>query len=347
MPPRDRVALDAPSPHPHAAGMITRRTLLGAVGTSALIGSRARAAPAPAVIDNAGTLAPPSSVSYVIPLIKDQDLERKFALDYKPRLYTDTGALYADFAAGKNQSMMSGLYNAANFRVRGMPVQILFTLVTSNHAVVSKDPAIRAPEDLKGKTIAATTSSGQWGLVTLFLKQYGLDPRRNIDVVNASPPAVETQLLAGRVDAGVLWDPALSNMLTSGYHLVGDMNGTVRKALGMASDAPVWFLGAYGREAWIAEDPARNQRFLEMFQAAVDFYYREPERADRVISAFTKIPVAALKFSRDHAFAEYRVIPAIREKANLAKTFEGFKDAGFLTAIPGDELYYPWPGLKA
>jgi ABC-type nitrate/sulfonate/bicarbonate transport system substrate-binding protein len=326
--------------------MITRRTLIGAVGASAMVGVRARAATAPAVVD-AATLQPPSNTSYLLPLIKDQELEKKFALDFRPKLYTDTGALYADFAAGKLPSMISGLYNAANFRVRGVPVKVLFTLVTANHAIVSKDPKIRQAEDLKDKTIAATTSSGQWGMVVLFLKTFGLDARRNINVLNASPPAVQTQLLAGKVDAGVLWDPALSNMLTSGYHLVGDMNGTVRKALGMASDAPVWFLGTYAREPWIAEDADRNRRYLEMFQAAVEFYYRQPERADRVISAFTKVPVEALKFSRDHHFAEFRIVPAVREKANLHKTFECFKAAGFLTAIPGDELYYPWPGLKA
>ncbi len=326
--------------------MLTRRTMLGALGASAVVGAPARAATSTAITD-AATLAPPSNASYLLPIIKEQELEKKFALDYKPTLYTDTGALYADFAAGKTKTLIAGLYNGANFRARGVPIQLMFTLATSNHAIVSKDPAIRSPEDLKGKRLAATTSSGQWGMVVLFLKSFGLDARKNIDVVNAAPPAVQTQLLADKVDAGVLWDPALSNVLTSGFHLVGDMNVTVRKTIGMASDTPVWYLGTYGWQNWLEADPDRNRRFLEMFQAAAEFYYREPEKADRAISAFTKIPVEALKFSRTHAFADFRVIPAARVKADLVKTFEGFREVGFLQTIPGDELYYPWPGLKA
>jgi ABC-type nitrate/sulfonate/bicarbonate transport system substrate-binding protein len=323
--------------------MFRRRDVLLGLGGAALLGVPARAA---TPVGAAGTLGPPSNAAYLIPIIRDQQLDRKFELDYQPTLYTDTGALYADFAAGKTKFLIAALNNGANFRARGVPIQLMFTLATSNHAIVSKDPAIREPADLKGKTIAATTSSGQWGLVVLFLKTHGLDSRRNVNVINGAPASVQTQLLAGKVDAGVIWDPALSSLLTAGYHVVGDMNGSIRQALGMRADAPVWYLGAYGWQSWLDEDAARNRRLLAMFQAAADFYYKAPDEADRLISAFTKIPLDALKFSRAQEFAELRVLPAVSEKANLQKTFEGLKEAGFLTAIPGDELYYPWPGPK-
>jgi ABC-type nitrate/sulfonate/bicarbonate transport system substrate-binding protein len=326
--------------------MIDRRNFLIGLGGAAVVAPRAFGQAPSTPVANPASLAPPSNGSYMMAIIQDQQLDRQFGLEFKPTLYSDTGALYADFASGKSNSLYAALYNGVNFRSRGVPIQLMFTIATSNHAIVSKNPSIREAEDLKGKTIAATTSSGQWGLVVLFLKSHGLDPRRNVNVVNGAPAAVQTQLAAEKVDAGVLWDPALSNMLTAGFHVVGDMNGVLRKTLGMAADAPVWYLGGYGWQPWLEQDAEGNRRILAMFQAAAEFYYREPEKADRIVSAFTHIPLEALKFSRDHDFAQFRVLPAIHERATLDKSFEGFKDAGFLTAVPGDALYYPWPGLK-
>jgi ABC-type nitrate/sulfonate/bicarbonate transport system substrate-binding protein len=324
----------------------TRRAVLGGLGASAAIGPGALAQTPTAVIADTATLGPPSNAPYLLAIIQDQELEKKFALEYKPTLYSETAPLYAEFAAGKIKSMLSGLYVAVNMRARGLPVQLMFTFTTTNHAIVSKHPAIREPIDLKGRTLAATTSSGHWGMVVLFLKNYGLDPRRDLEVVNVAPAAVQAQVLAGEVDAGVLRAPALSNVLVSGCHLVGNMNVTLRQMLGMTGDAPIWYLGMYAWQSWLEQDAARNRRLLEMFQAAAAFYYREPERADRAINALTKIPLETLKFSRDRGLTEFRIIPAIRQQANLRKIFEGFKEAGTLNDIPGDELYYPWPGLK-
>jgi NitT/TauT family transport system substrate-binding protein/sulfonate transport system substrate-binding protein len=219
---------------------------------------------------------------------------------------------------------------------------LLFTISTANHAFVSRNPAIKTAADLKDKSVAATTSSGFYGMAVLFLKQNGLDPRKNLNILNSPPSSVQTQLLADKVDAGLLFDPALSNMLSQGYHMVGDMNAGIRQELKMPADANVWYLGCYGRKDWVDADPKRVAATLKMWQEAAAFYNDNAGEADRIVSEFTKISLEALALSRSLQITRFKVEPAINERKNLDALFSGFKDVGFLSDVPDAGVYYPW-----
>jgi ABC-type nitrate/sulfonate/bicarbonate transport system substrate-binding protein len=291
-------------------------------------------------------LGPPSNSTMMLPIIQGLKLGEKHGLDFKVNLYRRLGAMYADFAAHKWESVYNPAFsNAARFYSKGIPIQLMFTYTTANHAFVSKDPKIREAADLKGKTVAATTGSGFWGMAVLFLRHHGMNHRKDLNILSASPPAVATQLYAGKVDAGIVWEPNLSKMLTSGFHLVGDMSAGVRKEIGLAPDAPVWYLGAYGWKSWLDEDHDRNVSIMRMWQDAVRFYYKEPERADKFISAFTKIPIKALKYSREHKFMTFLVEPSKDRKDEIMATLKGFKSVGRLKKLPDDGIHYKWPTL--
>jgi len=297
------------------------------------------------VSQESGYLAPPSNGSFMLPIIQELGLDKKYRIESKVNLYSDPSALYADFAAGKTSQLYGAIFNAANFSARGLKVKLLFTVSTANHAFISRNAAIKEPADLKGKTIAATTSSGFYGMAALYMRQYGLDPRRNVNVINAAPSAVQTQLITDKVDAGLLSEPGLSKMLTDGFHLVGNMGQGIRKELGMSSDAPVWYIGGYALEGWANEDPERVVRLLRMWQEAAEFYDKNAAKADEIVSRFTHISVDALRFSRAQGLAEFIVRPANQEKANIDRLLTGFKSVGFLNDMPAADFYYDWPGL--
>lgn len=317
----------------------------GAAIAGLLAGAVALATPALAqeTVSGAGGLAPPSNGSFLVPIIQKRGLDKKYGLDFDIKLYPNPGILYSDFAAGRTTHVFGALFSGANFYTRGMPVQLLFTISTANHAFVSNKADITKPADLKGKTVAATTSSGFYGMASFFLKQNDLDPRKNINIVDAAPAAVQTMLLADRADAGLLFDPALSATLIKGFHLVGDMNASIREALGMKPEAPVWYLGAFGHKAWIDANPDKVAATLKMWQEAADFYNNNPEEADKIISEFTKVPVEALQESRKRKITTFVVVPAIEQKDNLDALFKGFKESGFLNAVPDEGVYYKWP----
>jgi ABC-type nitrate/sulfonate/bicarbonate transport system substrate-binding protein len=323
----------------------SRRTVVRALGIGAVLSPaivRSERAWAQVNKSGAGGLAPPSNGSFLVPLIRKLELDKKNGLDFDINLYSDPSTLYSDLAAGRTSHIFGAIYNCANFYVRGVPLQLLFTISTANHAFVSKNPDIKAAADLKDKTIAATTSSGFYGMAVLCLRQNGLDPRKNLNIINAPPSSVQTQLLAERVDAGLLFDPSLSSMLSQGYHLVGDMNAGIRSALKMQADANVWYLGCYGHKEWVDADPQRVAATLKMWQDAASFYNENAAEADKLISDFTKVSVEALALSRNLNITQFKVAPAIEEKGNLDALFGGFKEVGFLTDVPDAGIYYPW-----
>ena len=323
----------------------SRRTIVQAFGMGAALSPallRSGQALAELNRSGAGGLAPPSNGSFLVPIIRKLELDRKHGLDFDINLYSDPSTLYSDLAAGRTSHVFGAIYNCANFYVRGVPLQLLFTISTANHAFVSKDPEIKTASDLKGKTIAATTSSGFYGMAVLFLKQNGLDPRKNLNVINSPPSSVQTQLLAEKVDAALLFDPSLSSILSQGYHLVGDMNAGIRQALKMQPDANVWYLGCYGHKEWIDSNPGRADATLKMWQEAAAFYNENATEADKLVSEFTKVPVEALGLSRKLNLTQFKVAPAITERGNLDALFGGFKDVGFLTDVPDVNIYYPW-----
>jgi ABC-type nitrate/sulfonate/bicarbonate transport system substrate-binding protein len=291
-------------------------------------------------------LGPPSNVSYLLPIIAQQGFDKKNGIDFKPALFPDPANAYADFAAKRQDLAVGGFFNAANFYGKGLKCQLLFTLTTTNQALLAKHEGLKSAEDLKGKTIGATTSSGFYGLALLYFRANGLDPRKNLSVISGAPSAVQAQLFAGKIDAGLLIEPLVSNALQQGYHTVGDMAGDIRRELRMAPDAPVWYLGVFGWSEWIENHPDLALALLRTWQDAADFYERNPDDAEKLISDFAKVPAAALRLSREKGFNTIKVVPAIGEQRNIDAILGGLKSVGFIDAVPDDGLYYRWPALS-
>src|SRR5271168_4727910 len=88
----------------------------------------------------AGGLAPPSNGSFLVPIIRKLELDKKNGLDFDINLYSDPSTLYSDLAANRTSHIFGAIYNCANFYVRGVPLQLLFAISTANHAFISKNP---------------------------------------------------------------------------------------------------------------------------------------------------------------------------------------------------------------
>jgi len=127
--------------------------------------------------------------------------------------YVSVGSYLNDFAAGTFDLAVAGWDSTAELRHRGVPVQLVSTLVTADmiHLLGTKDSPSSIPE-MKGKTMAAVMASGTYQISkTLIRAIYGLELEKDITVQNVPNPAqAVTMLLAGNAPAALAWEPNVS-----------------------------------------------------------------------------------------------------------------------------------------
>ncbi|PWG61885.1 taurine ABC transporter substrate-binding protein [Sediminicurvatus halobius] len=90
---------------------------------------------------------------------------------------------------------------------------------TAEAMVVHEDSGIVAPQDLRGKTIAAPYASTTHFHLLVALEQFNI-PRAEVDIINMSPNQIAAAWERGDIDGAFVWNPVLSELLDSGRLLI-------------------------------------------------------------------------------------------------------------------------------
>lgn len=91
-------------------------------------------------------------------------------------------------------------------------------VIGSSEALVAKDA--KSIEELKGKTIAtAFSSTSHFSLLNALIKA-GLDPKRDVNIVNISPDKLPAAWRDSEIDAAYIWDPTLAEIKKDGHVLI-------------------------------------------------------------------------------------------------------------------------------
>ncbi len=120
-------------------------------------------------------------------------------------LYTQGGGetQQAVIAGGVDIGVAAGVMGVFSAYAKGAPVRILGAETTGGADLfwyVRADSAIASLNDTAGKTIAySTNGSSTHGIVTAFIKQFGLTAK---PVATGGPPSTLTQVMSGQIDVG-------------------------------------------------------------------------------------------------------------------------------------------------
>jgi ABC-type nitrate/sulfonate/bicarbonate transport system substrate-binding protein len=77
--------------------------------------------------------------------------------------------------------------------------------------VARQDRGIARLEDLKGKRIVTKLMTSSHVMLQIALESVGLDPRRDVEIIDCGQPAgFDLVLQSGDADAGLLWEPFVS-----------------------------------------------------------------------------------------------------------------------------------------
>jgi NitT/TauT family transport system substrate-binding protein len=210
--------------------------------------------------------------------------------------------LQATIAGSVDIGVAAGIMGVLSAYSKGAPVRIIGAETTGASDLywyVKADSPIKSLKDTEGKTLAySTNGSSTHGIVTAFMKQYGLSAK---PTATGGPPGTLTQVMSGQIDVG--WaappfgldqlDQKQIRILASGNDADAFKGQTVRL---LATTAPV----LQGKKSAI-------DRYMKAYRETIDFMYTDAGL--KVYADWLNIPEAKARRTRDDFFPKQAIDP--------------------------------------
>ena len=163
----------------------------------------------------------------------------------------------------------------------GGDIAIIGGVVNVPSFYVIVDPAIKKPEDLKGKAIGITRYGSSTDFSVRFLiKKWGMEPDRDIKILQmGGQPEILAGLQAGAIQGGILSSPGDYKAKKAGFQLLIDF-----KKVGL--DYPT--VSLVSARSFIKKDPQTVRRFLMAYSEATERLFRDKEFAMKVLGKYTR-----------------------------------------------------------
>lgn len=209
------------------------------------------------------------------------------------------GVLWQTFygSSGRMGSLTAGDLDMASTGCIGA-IALMATGVKSFYAVGTQDSyatvegiiarkGIKSIKDLKGKKLAATFASSAHVLVLDILEQNGIDPNKDLTLLNLKVSEMPAAMKSGEIDACAAWTPHFNRILSMpGNHLlVDDTKFSLFKKydLGPGPDLLV------ARRAFADKYPNTNAAFWQAYFEALDFIIAQPKESAKVLMKLTNL----------------------------------------------------------
>ena len=240
----------------------------------------------------------------------------------------------AALAAGHLDMANVGSQAALQFIEQGLDVSVVLLLdtATTADAIIAGD-GIKTVSDLKGKRVAFEEGATSEILLAEALEKEGLDIKTDIEVVPTDADQVASMLISGNIDAGVTYEPYISQAIAADSELL-----VVQSAAdypGLISDVLVV------RNEVLEKDGDAVREVLAAWGDATDYFETNNERGRAIIadaigestedlaSAFDGVHFYTLAENREMLDGSYakETLPALAEVATRIGLIKGKVDA--------------------
>lgn len=265
--------------------MIKLKSVAARLTAAAALMIAVSAAEAQALYDiKIGVFPFPTMSNAISDIAKAKEFDKKNGLKMTNPTYGSMRLLISALATGEVDVHASGIYHVAQLRDEGMPLVVGWTFVKlSSLQVVTRDPAIRRFEDLKGKTIAADMAVAEYHVLRMYGRVKKLELEKDILVINANTALARTQLKAQRVDAIMTWEPSATLTVEDDPSHRVILNG--EQAWKEISGIDGWQLIVALREDYMKKNPGVAIKMYNMYKDAAEFINKNPDEADEIISS--------------------------------------------------------------
>jgi len=287
--------------------------------------------------------APPSVGSFLAPVIEQEQTDIKNGVDIKwilkPAKAYNTGYFSGEHKVGSSAALLS---EALRYD-KGMKTVFLFGTFDYFGAILANNPSIKTLKDLEGKKLAGVKVTTNYAMFVYFAKKEGVDLDK-VDIQSVGIPALGTNLLANRVDAIQLWEPAFTKLTVENP---GKFNPVFyhqdwEKYTGRPG-AP--YLGVAAHEDWVKANPTLIGKIYKAFKDAETWLWANPVEGAKLIAEKNKLPLAAITdLLEEKNRLGLHVIPAEEMEEDIFQVFKAGTETGYLKKLPGKDIIYR--GLK-
>lgn len=194
-------------------------------------------------------------------------------------------------------------------RANGVPIKTVGVFSQPEWAalVVGRDSSITSPAQLKGKKIAATRGTDPYFFLLQTLRKFGLDDRKDVEIINLQHSDGRAALERGDVDAWAGLDPLMAvSVKTSGSKIIYRNAGF--NSYGVLS----------AREDFIKSSPDILTVVLKEYERARAWILSNPDDAVALLAEEAKIDTdVALTVLRDRTNINLSLIPGEAQRAVL------------------------------
>jgi aliphatic sulfonates family ABC transporter substrate-binding protein len=228
-------------------------------------------------------------------------------------------------AAGELQMSTAGMGPAVIAASRLPATLVAITILEQTAILVPKDSTINSVAGLKGKRVAFPgEGSQQYPLLLKALTDAGLK-QTDIQLFKTDGSQIPTLLQNKSVDAGITWDPHVSNALAAGHSKV------LIKAEKIMPIMQGHYVGngEYVHNAFLKKRPEVVQDLVTANVKAIDYIIKNPKEAAKLWSQQIGFPESVVDFSLSQGISVYsrNVVPA---QATIDAYAKFLKDSGIL-----------------
>jgi ABC-type nitrate/sulfonate/bicarbonate transport system substrate-binding protein len=201
------------------------------------------------------------------------------------------------------QALIAGALDCATQGVlpiaQSMDKDTLATYVIAQHVgenkdsfhlywAVKDDSPIKTVEDLKGKTVGISIiGGGTQGPFNLELRKHGIDPDKDIKLVEVAFPLSEDALRQGRVDAVNMNQPFAAR---------AEAKGGVRKLFELADAVPnIVHIMEACRKDFVDKNPALVTQYVKDITAGMKMALANRDETLKVVNEVMKAPIPVLE----------------------------------------------------
>jgi ABC-type nitrate/sulfonate/bicarbonate transport system substrate-binding protein len=203
--------------------------------------------------------------------------------------------------------------------VSGLPMRVIFSTAEKQMFSLVVQPEIKNVESLKGKLVAISSFGGTQHLVTVgSLKAVGINPDRDVKVINVGNEAVRVeQLRAKQIHAAMINPPMSVMMKREGFGLLLHAADYV--------DLPLTGLGATTKK--LKENPDQARRVVRALNESLHFIRQNRKETVDIFARWLNIDPSIAADTYDVAVKILSADGSATDKAIMA-SIEEAKDAG-------------------